>query len=222
MGTIKCILPTFTTLTDEQAGKINNNSFVVNHRTGEYIFSQDKPISHLMYLNKGLVKIFREEQKNRSTILRISGPGSYVGLFSIFYGKRYQFSALAIEDTELVYVELQLINKILAENGRFALEMIQLFGKDGMEMLNKLIAFPQKQVPGRLAEVLLLFSSDIYGHNEFTLPLSRQELADMIYSTKESVSRTLTEFKNDRIIDIDDRKVTLKSLDLLNLLSKLG
>jgi len=68
----------------------------------------------------------------------------------------------------------------------------------------------------------LFFSKEIYNSNEFTLPLSRLEFANLVYSTKESVSRTLTEFKNDRMIEIDDRKVILKSIDLLNILSTMG
>jgi CRP-like cAMP-binding protein len=100
--------------------------------------------------------------------------------------------------------------------------MIRLLSIDGMELINKLIYFPQKQVPGRIAEVLLTFSVDIFRNDHFILPLSRQELADLVYSTKESVSRTLTEFKNDRMIDINDRAITLQSIDLLKVLSKVG
>jgi CRP-like cAMP-binding protein len=89
-------------------------------------------------------------------------------------------------------------------------------------LINKMIALIKKQVPGRLAEMLLYFSKDIYRNNVMTLPLSRQEIADLMQSSKETVSRTLTEFKNDRIIELDDRKIVLKSLELLEILNKIG
>ena len=216
------VLPVADTLTPEQAEKITSNSLIVKHQKGEEIFRQDKPISHLMFLVSGLVKIYKDDEKKRSIILKIVGPNKFVGLFSSFYENRYQFSATAIENSEMIYVSIPLINEILVENGRFAREMIWHLSNDGMDLMNKLIYFPQKQVPGRIAEVLLFFSEEIYSKDEFTLPLSRQELADLVYSTKESISRTLTEFKNDRIIDIDDRKITLKSIDLLRVLSRLG
>lgn len=216
------VIPAAETLTAEQTDKIENSSFVVKHRKGEDIFSQDKPISYIMFLTSGMVKVYKDDQKKRSVILRIVGPGCYIGLSSVFYVNRYQFSASALEDSELVYFSLQQINEIIAENGRFAMNMIRLLSIDGMDLINKLIYFPQKQVPGRIAEVLLTFSVDIFKNNHFTLPLSRQELADLVYSTKESVSRTLTEFKNDRMIDINDRNITLQSVDLLKILSKLG
>jgi CRP-like cAMP-binding protein len=222
MSSAACLLPTYNALTPDQIGKINDNSFIVKHIKGEKIFSQDKPKSYLMFLSSGLVKIFKEDLHKKSLILKIAGPGNYIGLLSVFYGNRYQFSATAIEDSELVYIDISLMKEIISENGQFALNMIQEFSNEGMTLLNKLIYFPQKQIHGRIAEVLLLFSTEIYNNDHFTLPLSRQEMADLVYSTKESVSRTLTEFKNDRMIDIEDRKITLKSLDLLKILCKLG
>jgi CRP-like cAMP-binding protein len=222
MSSPECLLPTYNALTPDQISKINDSSFIVRHCKGENVFSQDKPKSYLMFLSSGLVKIFKEVQQKKSIILKIVGPGNYIGLISVFYENLYQFSATAIEDSELVYINISLMKEILSENGLFALQMMQEFSNEGMVLLNKLIYFPQKQIPGRIAEVLLLFSTEIYNNDHFMLPLSRQELADLVYSTKESVSRTLTEFKNDRMIDIDDRKIVLRSIDLLKILSKLG
>lgn len=216
------IFPVMKILSPEQLQKVNSSSFLVSHKQGEYIFSQGKPVSYMMFLKSGLAKIFKEGPRNKSTILKIVGPGRYVGIFSVFYHSLYQFSAIALEESEIVLVPITLINELIVENGQFALGLIQQLGQDGMEMMNKLIYFPHKQIPGRIAEILLFFSTNIYQSDSYILPLSRQELADLAYSTKESVSRTLTEFKNDRMIDISDRAVMLKSVDLLKILSKLG
>jgi CRP/FNR family transcriptional regulator, polysaccharide utilization system transcription regulator len=217
-----CILPAYNVLSSQQIERINTSSLIVSHKKGEIIFSQDKPVSHLMFLNSGLVKIFKEGQNKKTVILEIVGPGNYIGSFSIFYDNRYQFSGTTLEASELVYININLFKELLAENGNYALQILKNFSNEGMFLINKLLDFPQKQVPGRIAEMLLYFASDVYHNNEFTLPVSRQELADLVYSTKESVSRTLTEFKNDRMIDIDDRKVILQSIELLRILSRLG
>jgi CRP-like cAMP-binding protein len=209
-------------LSPSQVDKINKNSFIVSVKKGERIYSQDKPVSHLMFLISGLVKIHKEGQKNRSVILRLVGPGNYIGLFSVFFDIRYHFSSTALEDSEIIFINFPLFSELISESGPFAFDIIKHFSKDGIDLMNKLIYYPQKQVPGRIAEVLLNFAFDIYKKEEFILPLSRQELADLVYSTKESVSRTLTEFKNDRMIELNDRYVSLKSIDLLKMLSKLG
>jgi CRP-like cAMP-binding protein len=112
--------------------------------------------------------------------------------------------------------------EIVGENGRFAIHIIAILSAQVVFTINKMIALTKKQVPGRMAEMLLYFSKEIYKNNVITLPLSRQEIADLVQTTKETVSRTLTEFKNDRIIELDDKNVVLKSLDLLEILNKIG
>jgi CRP/FNR family transcriptional regulator len=222
MNSTGCLLPTYDVLTDDQIRKINESSYLVKHSRSESIFSQDKPKTHLMFLTKGLVKIFKKDQNDKSTILKIVGPGNYLGLISVFYGDRYQFSCTALENSELIYTSISVMMEILTENGAFSVQLLKQYTQEGVALLNKMVSFPQKQVHGRVAEVLLFFSGDIYHSDSFTLPLSRQELADLVYSTKESVSRTLNEFKNDRIISFEDRRITIKSLDLLKILSRVG
>jgi CRP/FNR family transcriptional regulator, polysaccharide utilization system transcription regulator len=217
-----CMLPTGDELTFDQINRINKDSFLVKIKKNEQIFSQDKPITHLMFLRSGLVKLFKDGPNDKSVILQITGSGNYIGLLSVFSGNLYQFSATSLEESEMIYTNISTLNEIIRENGRYGLYLLKQQSHVGMTILNKMFHFPQQQVPGRIAEVLMYFSNEIYNNNHFTLPLSRQELADLIYSTKESVSRTLTEFKNDRIIEIDDRKVILNSIDLLKILCKLG
>jgi CRP-like cAMP-binding protein len=175
-----------------------------------------------MFIKLGLVKLFLENQGMKPVILKIACPGHCLGLFSLSVRNRYDFSALALEDSEVHYFNMDVFKEVLAENGKFASAILQLFNEESLLLIRRLINMQHKQVPGRIAEALLFFSQEVYQTNPFTLPISRQELADLTFSTKESVSRTLTEFKNDRMIDIDDRKVMLKSMNLLDILSKMG
>jgi CRP-like cAMP-binding protein len=217
-----CLLPTYDVLSEEQIKRINENSFLVRHRKFESIFSQDKPVSYVMFVRSGLVKLFKDADKDKSVILKIAGPSSYLGILSVFNVNLYAVSASSLEDSEIVYAGLPMIRDLICENGQYALHLMKAISAEGMYMVNRMIAFSQKQIPGRIAEVLLYFSKTVYNSDQYTLPLSRQELADLVSSTKESVSRTLTEFKNDRMIEIDDKKVVLKSKELLEILSKMG
>jgi CRP-like cAMP-binding protein len=122
----------------------------------------------------------------------------------------------------VAYVPLSVIRDVIGMNGKYALDLIHELSVDGMFLMERMIRINQQQVPGRVAEMLLFFCRDIYHSQQYTLPISRQEIADLVYSTKESISRTLTEFKNDRMIEIEDRKVVLQSIDLLEILCKMG
>jgi len=222
MDSSECLWPSYNELSQEQAERITLNSFRIRHKKGEQIFRQDQPVSHVMLICSGLVKLYKEVDPRKNIILKIVGPGSYIGIISAFYGNRYQHSASALEDTETLYVNLTDIKEVIGANGKYALHFLKHLSSEGILLIDKMINLSKKQIPGRIAEILLFFSKEVYHGNDFTLPLSRQELADLVSSTKESISRTLTEFKNDRLIDIADRKVILKSIDLLEVLSRMG
>ncbi|NJO90439.1 MAG: winged helix-turn-helix domain-containing protein, partial [Chloroflexia bacterium] len=66
------------------------------------------------------------------------------------------------------------------------------------------------------------FADKIFHSNIYTLPLTRRELAELAGTTKESFIRTLTEFKNDKIIELDGSAVEIKSLKIIRTLSELG
>jgi CRP/FNR family transcriptional regulator, polysaccharide utilization system transcription regulator len=217
-----CVLPTFDVLKEDQIKRINENSYLVTHKKGEDIFRQNKPISYIKFIKSGLVKISREGANEKSVIIKIASTGSFLDLLSLFYENRYQYSATSIEDTNITYTSFSVFKEILSENGTYAICLMNLLCAEAKLLMDKVINVSQKQVTGRLADVLLFFSKNIYQSNTYTLPVSRMELAELISSTKESISRVLTEFKNDKIIDIDDKNITIKSPELLQILSKLG
>jgi CRP-like cAMP-binding protein len=222
MDSIECLWPSFNELSPEQDEKIQKNSFQVKHKKGEQIFRQDQPVSHIMLICSGLVKLYKEVDQDKIIILNIVGPSDFIGIISAFYGDRYQHSAAALEDTVTLYVNLPDLKEIIGLNGKYGLHFLKQLSSEGIMLIDKMINLSRKQIPGRIAEILLFFSRNIYKSNDFELPLSRQELADLVSSTKESISRTLTEFKNDRLIDINDRQVGLKSIELLEILSRMG
>jgi CRP-like cAMP-binding protein len=222
MEQARCILPDYGILTSEQIEFINKNSFEIRHRAGEIIFMQGRPVTHLIYVKSGLLKMYRELEVEREMILDIIPEQQYIGLTSIFYDALYPYSTASITNVELIHTSVITIKEIVAENGKYGLNLLTALSLRVVYLIERMIALTKKQVPGRIAEILLYFSKNIYKNNAFTLPLTRHEIADYVQTTKETVSRILTEFRNDRIIELDDKDVVLKSLDLLEILNKIG
>ena len=80
----------------------------------------------------------------------------------------------------------------------------------------------QKQNIGRIADAILFFADKIYNSDTFILPISRQELADLAGITRESASRILTDFHNEKIIDLQNRQLTILNKQLLLEISEKG
>jgi len=215
-------IPFIKLLTDEEAESLKENSNIVKYRKKEVIFRQGTRTSHMMFIRSGYVKIYKEGRNNKFIVLKVAKPGNFLGLMSIFGGQLHQYSASAIDEVEIVYIDFSTFYKIIQNNGQFSIKLIQILSTEGLYIFDRLMSQSHKQLPGRIADVLLYFSEHIYNSNAFVFPFTRRELAELAGTTKESFIRTLTEFKNDKIIKLDGSKVEIVSTKIVKTLSDLG
>lgn len=215
-------LPFVNLLTESQAELINKSSNIVKYKNHDVIFLQNTRTSHIMFIKSGLVKVYKEGRNGKVLMLKIETPNNFLGLMSVFGHEIHQFSAAAIENTEICFTDITVFRNLVKENGLFALKLINILSFDGLFLFDRLMSQSHKQLPGRIADVLLYFAEKIYHSTAFTFPLTRRELAELAGTTKESFIRTLTEFKNDKIIELDGSMVEIKSMKIIKTLSELG
>ncbi len=221
-GSDKIVLPYHELLTEEEKKSIYENSNIVRYNKRDVIFLQNTRTSHIMFLKSGLVKIYKESRLGKIFILKIDTPGTFLGLMSVFGSDIHQYSGASIDQSEVFYIDINAFRNIILQNGKYALKLIQKISNDGLFIYDRLISQSQKQLPGRIADVILYFSQEIYKSDKFIFPLTRRELAEIAGTTKESLIRTLTEFKNDKIIEMEGSKVEIKSMKIVKTLSELG
>ena len=215
-------IPYIQLLSGEQLGLLKENSSIVEYRNKDIIFRQNTRTSHIMILINGLVKVYKESRNERIIILKLAKPGSYLGILSVLGDQIHQYSASALEDAAICFIDLNIFRNIILENGKFALNLLNTVSRDGLFIFNRLMAQSHKQLPGRIADVLIYLADEIYGSQKFVFPLTRRELAELAGTTKESFIRTLTEFRNDRIITLDGSNVEIISRNIVDTLSELG
>ncbi len=204
-----------------QLEELGNNVSQVQFGSGEIIIKQDAPNHSVAYVKSGLVKI-HIKGPNREKILNIVKAPAYLCLHSTFGDNVNHFSTTAIERTTICFIDSTTFSKFIHENGDFAYQIIQDMGKGELKNFHNLINNAQKQNLGRVADALLFFADEIYGSNSFTLPVSRQELADLTGITRESTSRIFTNFNNEKILNIQGRKITILNARLLKQISVNG
>ncbi len=209
-------------LNEQEFQNVVDNSNVARFRKKDIIFRQGTRTSHIMIVASGLVKIIKEGRNNRSIILMLASKGGYIGLLSILGNPIHQYSASAVEETDICFIDINIFKNIILENGKFGLQLLHIISKEGLYILDRFINQTQKQLPGRLADVLLYFSNEIYHNHKFSFPLTRRELAQLAGTTKESFIRTLTEFRNDKIIELNGSEVEITSFDIVHTLSEFG
>lgn len=209
-------------LESTQMKQLQDNSNIVQYAPKDIIFRQETRNSHIMYVNKGLVKIYKQERNERYHIIKLAKPGEFIGLLTIFGSDIYQYSGAAIQATDICLIDKSAFYSVIQNNGTYALQLLAVESKDSLFIMDKLINQIYKQLPGRIASILLYFAEHIYKDHTFQLPLTRRELAELSGTTKESFIRTLTEFKNDRIIQVEGSRITINSMEIVRTLSRLG
>jgi CRP/FNR family transcriptional regulator, polysaccharide utilization system transcription regulator len=216
------VIPFGNLLNDSEIQNIIDNSNVVNFNKKEIIFRQNTRTSHIMFIKSGMGKIFKEGRNGKYIILKVAVPGDFLGLLSIFGGDKHHYSSSAIQASEICFVDINVFNKILFSNGEFAAKIIHGISNDGLFIFDRLMSQSHKQLPGRIADVILYFSEVIFKNIQFEFPFTRRELAELAGTTKESFIRTLAEFKHDKIIDLDGSIVKINSMKIVKTLSELG
>ncbi len=209
------------TLNEEEICVLENNCAVVQFKSGDNIVKQDALSTNVVYIKSGLVKIHtRGPMKER--IMKIVKAPTYLCLPSTFGDKINHFSATAIEETTICFIDINAFKQFIYNNGNFAFQIILELSKSGLQNLHYCLNNAQKQNIGRVADAILFFSREIYNSNTFVLPVSRQDLADMTGITRESTSRILTDFHNERILEINSRKIAILNEKLLEQISERG
>jgi CRP/FNR family transcriptional regulator len=215
-------IPQQECLLQAELDELRSNTNIVNFQKREVIFRQHTPASHVLFVKSGLVKIYKEGRNKRNFILKIASKGEYIGLMSVFGSSMNQFSASAVDSTEIGYIDKNSFNAVMQKNGEFANGVIRYLSEEGLFIFDRLISQSHKQLPGRIADVILYFSDTIFKNEEFEFPFTRRELAELAGTTKESFIRTLSEFKNDKIISLEGSRVAIKSMKIIRTLSELG
>jgi len=191
------------------ANKLDNDELVVlgdscvevNFSKRDIIFKQNALSSNVIYIKNGLVKIHTTGPE-KEQILKIAKGPTYLGIPTTFGDKVNHYSATAIIPTSVCFIDINVFKNFIYENHEFAYEIIVDLCKDELLQFDRCVNLVQKQVHGRLAGTLLYFSEIIFQSDTFTLPLNRNELADLIVTSRETVSRLLSEFNKEKITHI--------------------
>lgn len=210
------------TLCIEEFDLINANRHEAVFRRGDIIIHEGSPTSHIIYLKSGLVKEHVNKPQHKEQILQIVKKFSYLGLTSLFGDKINHYSYTALEDISVCYIDISIFQQLIKQNGSFGYEILVSVARESLNNFNHYMNPSQKKIYGRVADAILYFSKIIYESEKFEIPLTRQELADLIGISRENTIRGLAKFHEDNIITIQGRSIRINNLPLLLQISKNG
>lgn len=209
-------------LTDSEKQLIDEHSVSINFKKGETVCKLGAFASHIFFLEEGLVKVYLEE-KNNTLILMLSTRNNLLGLSSIFEGNnKLPYSISTYTDSRIRMIDIEIFRQLLKQNSSFSYRIINMLNESTAQIYGRFFSLTQKQLHGRLADILLCLSNRIFKQKSFDLPLSRADMGDLTGMSTESVIRMMKEFKDDGLIEMCCKKVELLDVNRLEKISQFG
>ncbi len=196
----------FSCLTAEQLEKLQSNTCHF-FKKGQPIFQEDSMPTGVYCISEGLVKVTKLGSNGKEQILRIAKPGDFVGYKSLIKGSRYRASAIAIEDSSICLIPKAIFMELLHENVEFYQQIVHLLCEVIDNAETKITDIAYKPVRGRIAEALLVLDKAFVDKEHITL--TREDLAGLVGTVKETAIRIISEFKHEKLIEINKRSIKI-------------
>lgn len=212
----------FERLTDEEVEFLNANSVLITYKKREIICKQGGFVSHVMFVEKGLAKVFLDDGTN-SLVLKIIPDGNLLGLSSVSEEcNTFQYSAMAYIDSEIRQIDINVFRQLINQNAAFSKEVIDILSANSAQVYGRFFCLTHKQAYGRLADILMCLSDRIFKKLNFDLPLTRKDLAELSGMSTETVIRMLKKFSQEGLISQEGKSFKIVDYNRLKRISETG
>ncbi|WP_114747770.1 Crp/Fnr family transcriptional regulator [Pleomorphovibrio marinus] len=203
----------FSDLSEEHLCSLSDAKNFITHKKGQILYYENTKPLGVFCVSSGVVKIFKTASNGKEQIIRLAKKGDFVGYTSLIGEDIYTTSATIVEDASICFVPKETFLKVLTEDANFHSRLTKAICNDLGMMEEKLTDATQKTIRERLA-LMLLKLGDSYGvdgdaQQKIDILLTREEIAGLVGTATETVIRLLSEFKKDKLIDLQGKKIIL-------------
>lgn len=183
-------------------------------RKKDVVFREGETPRWLYFVESGQVKVFKTSSDGRELIMKVAGPGDFLGYLSLLKDTRYTESAAVLEEARIRLIPQQDFHALVFGNRDVNAHFVKMLARHVADQEQQLLDLAYNSVRKRVATAIV----QLFDRNHTEIHLLREDLAAIAGTAKETLIRTLTDFKNERLIDIRDGAIAvLNSEKLRNL-----
>ena len=209
----------FAGLSEAELAFLAQRAVARKFSAGEIVFSEADPCVGMYVVESGHVRIFKTSPGGREQVLSIEGPGGSVAELPVFDGGNYPASVSAVENSTLLFISKQDFHALCLSHPQVALKVLRVVGARLRKLVGIIEELSFTTVRHRLAAFLVRLAqregTRIDGGVAITLPASNQELAAQIGTVRELVSRNLSRFQSEKLIQVDGRRLVIADVKAL-------
>lgn len=189
----------------ELLNNLSLNRELRHYQKKDLIFEEGKYPKFLYYLEKGAIKLFKTNEDGREFIVRIIAPGDFLGYLPIIKNDTYSESAVVLEPSDIRLIPIDDFLKLVFGNKDVNARFIKLLANHVSEQEQMLLNLAYNSVRKRVASAL----TSLHEQGKSDIHLLRDDLAAVVGTAKETLVRTLSDFKSEGMIDIKEGQVII-------------
>ncbi len=206
----------FDQLTRAAGGKPDLKSLTDNRNTNRYrkkqvIYSESNHPSYLYYIQKGKVKTYKSNDDGKELVVGLYRENDFFGYTALLEGTVYKETAEVMEESEIALIPRREFEDLINSSREVSQTFIRLLAKNISEKEQHLLGLAYNSLRKKVAECLLTLVDKYQtgGTDNFVIDISRENLATIAGTATESLIRTLSDFKNEKLIDIKDGNIVI-------------
>lgn len=199
-------VPIFENLNNEELLEIVKT---INHKEyikGDVIFTEGNIANTLYFVNEGKIKLYKYTKDGKEQILHVLSEGDFFGELDLIKPSKYGFNAKAIVDSKICTLTKEEMKDIMMRNPEIGIKLLETVGERLAKVENLVQNLATNDVDSRMAYLitdLMEKYGEATGNNiSIKLPLSREEMANYIGVTRETISRKLKKLEDENLIKI--------------------
>lgn len=175
------------------------------YKKKQMVYTEGNHPNKLFYVLKGKIKAYKANDDGKELVTDLYCKGDFLGFVALLENDVYRDSTEALEETELALIPREDFDELLHNSAEVTQKFIRLLAKNISEKENHLLGIAYNSLRKKVADALLMLQEKYKENNSvtFSIDISRESLATIAGTAKESLIRTLSDFKAERLIDIN-------------------
>ena len=205
----------FNGLGGKEIDRVGQIALEKHFSKGQSIFLEGEDGNGFYIVSKGLVKIYKISIDGKEQILHIMGPGEPFGEVPVFSGQRFPANAETLTESDILFFPRRAFVDLIARNPSLAMNMLAVLSGRLRRFTTQIENLTLREVPARLAAYLIYLADQQGKQESLTLDISKGQLASLLGTVPETLSRALAHMKSRGVIEVKGGEIRLlKRLDL--------
>lgn len=187
------------------------------YKKKQVIYSEGGIPKVVYFVKKGKVKTFKTNEMGKELINSLYNEGDFFGYLSLLEDGKYSDTAMALEDSEISMIAKEDFFALVYKSPEVSRKFINILSNNILEREDQLIKLAYNSVRKRVSEALVTLYNKYKkeGEEKFSINMSREDLANLVGTATETVIRTLSDFKDEKLVEISGGTISVINFEKL-------